>query len=176
MDLDAYTLYAFIRQDLPPGQETIQAIHAAFHAGMAFHAAHGFQPGIPYAVVADTPSLKSLRKALRKVQEANIGYYAMTDTDVDKDMSAIVTFPVDKIQKEVLREYRLRKYTAGAAETSNAGLDASPPPNAPIAQLREHQVYNLGVEGENPSGRSKFPDLCTAEMTTFLKETNTNGY
>lgn len=135
MNLDETTIYAFIRQDLPPGQETIQAIHAAFHAGMAFGAEHGIQPGIPFAIATDTPTLKSVKKAQRKLEAAGVKHYAMVDTDVEEDVTAIITLPLDKVQKQILAEYRLRKY-------------------APIAQLREQPELNREVVGENPAGCS----------------------
>jgi hypothetical protein len=149
-NLDDCTIYAFIRQDLPPGQETIQAIHAAFHAGMAFGAEHGNQPGIPFAVVTDTPTLKAVKKAQRKMEAAGIKHYAMVDTDVEEDVTAIVTHPVDSVHKQVLSEYRLRRYYPVAqAHLGNQGGVANS--NADLAQLREHSEFNGEVAGAAPA-------------------------
>lgn len=122
---------------------------------MHFGALHGVQQGIPYAVVADTPSLKSVRKAQRKVEAANLGHYAMTDTDVDDNVSAVVTFPLEQEQQEVLREYRLRNY--GAVTEKSVSLPASGAATSSLSSaMREHPVSNGEVTGATPVVSSKF--------------------
>lgn len=128
--LDSTTVYVFIREDLPLGQDDIQSNHACLHAGMEFAAKSGFKEGIPYMVTVGMPSIKPLNRVIAKLQENNIPHYVMVDTDVCSDPTAVVTWPLDEEQKQVLRNYRLRKYTSGSMdlppETSlNADAGAS---------------------------------------------------
>lgn len=117
INLDERKVYVFVREDLPLGQDDIQSNHACYNAGMKFMAQQNgyvnLPTGNPYMVTIGCPTIKSLRKAQKKMDTAGIQYFIMTDTDVDSEPTAIATFPLER-DNQVLTEYRLRCYDVTA--------------------------------------------------------------
>jgi hypothetical protein len=80
------------------------------------------------------PSLKSLTKALRKLQAANIPHYAWSDPDLPYGMTAITTAPIYGEQRRALENYRV--YAPGVLMASTSASKAegggSIPPGSAI--------------------------------------------
>lgn len=158
MNLDDYTIYVFIREDLPLGQDDIQSNHAAWHCGYEFGQLwqEDHHPkGIPFLVTIGVKSAPALLKVREKLIASNIRFATMIDSDVDgANPTSIATHPLDAEQKQALRKYQVRKYARHApiSQEAEAGtLNGGPRANTPVAQLREHLPSRQEVEGANPS-------------------------
>jgi len=114
----------------------VQSNHAVYHlAGLRS------EQGTPNIVLIGMPTLASLRRVERKLQENSIPHYSWTEPDHDFGFTAIATAPLSGLQRELMKNYRVY---------------------APVAQLRECPALNGEAAGENPAGCAKFNGAGTA--------------
>lgn len=161
MNLDKFWVYRFIRTDLPPNQDLVQLGHASWHLGVEFALSlptGEIVEGIPYNITVGAASFPELQEVGNKLTAAGVRWSYFTDTDVDPNPSAIVTFPVDKkTRKKSFLNHGLKLYSPRVPLTTESRASVpSGEPNAEVAQCLEHSVFNGEVEGSNPSLCSNF--------------------
>jgi len=118
--------------------------------------------GIPSLVMIGIPHEKSMNRVIAKLKEHQLAHFKWNDPDFKIGVTAIATVPLSPKDKDLLRNYRLWSYSPGAAQaacllTQDGGAKAD------VAQLREHPVFNRGVEGGNPSVGSINPATTTPD-------------
>jgi hypothetical protein len=87
-------------------------------------------------VLIGLPNIKSLRRAERKLEAANIPHYSWSEPDNDWGLTSIATAPLVGDQRRVLADYRIY--------------------SAPVAQNIERPTLNREDVGEIPTGSAKF--------------------
>lgn len=147
IDLDKTWVYRFIRTDLPVEQHIVQNGHSSWHAGLEFGISlqtAAVPSGIPYNITIGVANVAELKEVAAKLTEAGIRWTLFSDTDVDADPTALVTFPVDKkTRKKCFLNHGLKLYSPRVESyTSVAGFNAERGASAGVAQLREHAVSN----------------------------------
>jgi hypothetical protein len=101
--------YIFIRKDLSPAQQLVQATHAALEAGFTFE-----KPQETSSIIMigakDKDELYQIRDRLDK---HNIRHHMFFEPDFEMGHSAIATEPITDIQtRRLMRKYSLYKPSA----------------------------------------------------------------
>lgn len=97
--------FVFVREDLSIEQQTVQAAHAAYEAGIRFGQADG-----PYGsiVICVAQNSKELQKISIRLGYLNIKHHCFHEPDIPNDkLTAIGTESLSKDRRKPLRKYRL---------------------------------------------------------------------
>lgn len=145
-ELDALTVYVFVRQDIPLALQLVQSNHATF-----LMAAQMKKPaaGTPNMIVIGMPHLEALKRVVRKLEANAVPSEIFEDPDFNFGATAVVTYPIDAEASAPLKNYRLWRHVP-AASKNVADLSVDAGANADVAQLRERPVSNGEVTGVNP--------------------------
>jgi len=107
------TIYAFVRTDLAPEQQMVQAAHAAAEAGRSFYRP---EHGIASLIVLAVPNLAALYKAKAHLESLDIEHDMFFEPDWNTGHSAIGTRPLTDAERPLLRGYPLWKLKMARAE------------------------------------------------------------
>lgn len=107
------TIYAFVRTDLSPEQQMVQAAHAAAEAGRRFYRP---EHGIASLIVLAVSNLQALYKAKTLLESMGIEHDMFFEPDWNTGHSAIGTRPLLDSERPLLRGYQLWKLKAARAE------------------------------------------------------------
>lgn len=157
MTLDSYTVYVFVRQDIPLAMQLVQSNHATFVMAAQMPRADG----IPNVIVIGVPHIAALKRVLHKLEAAAIPAEQFTDPDFPVGITAVCTYPLSVEDKKPLANYRLWQHVPPLVQASHFNVDGGA--NADVAQLREHSVSNGEVAGANPAVGSI--SMCQADGT-----------
>ena len=141
------TVYVFVRDGLTPAQDDIQSNHACFHLGMIVGCLRN-NPGrteIPYLVTCEKMKMEGINRALKKCLDNDVLHYLMFDTDVSIEPTCLVVIPLEARQKQLFKNYRLRKYA------SVVPIAEQPAPKNGLADQQPSNKQQLADEGPNPS-------------------------
>ncbi len=107
-----------VRTDLPPEQQTVQACHAAYEAGLRLPTpstspddASDADPD--YSVICAVDSEQKLLEAHRHLLRQQIPTVLFTEADLDDQATALASAPVKGEQRKAFARFRL--WTPAAA-------------------------------------------------------------
>jgi hypothetical protein len=100
-------VYVLVRTDITVEQQVVQASHAAFEAGMRWHA-----PGAEVAslIVLGVPHKESLTRAARKLAGLGVDHHVFFEPDFGMGESALGTRPLVGAERAALAGYPLWKH------------------------------------------------------------------
>ena len=96
--------YVFVRTDLPAAQQTVQAIHAAYEAGIKFGIDNSL---IDSVVVCSANSEEELNKIGSKLRRHDIPLVEFREPDIGNQLTAFATGPLQKHQRKRLSSYKM---------------------------------------------------------------------
>lgn len=105
IDDDLY-IYAFVRKDLAPIIQLVQACHAVGESSRSYPAPKGI---IPNLVVLGVDNEQKLIKTKNKLDQLGIKTEIFLEPDIDKQYTALCTEPVSGLTRRVFRNYKLLK-------------------------------------------------------------------
>jgi hypothetical protein len=119
-------LYIFVRQDMVPEQQAVQAAHATFVAGAAIRAdfagnaqrAKTFDPASTHFVLLGVRNLNALEEAKQLAEDAGINTHAFYEEDIGNEMTAFTTGIVTQENRHVFAGYDLLKFGDANVETN----------------------------------------------------------
>ncbi len=107
---DRQYLYIFVRQDMIPEQQAVQAAHATFVAGqMLQEQGVKFSSDFTHFVLIGVPGLDELHQALDKAKAADIRVACFFEGDMDDELTAFTAGVVTQEKRAVFKEYGLLK-------------------------------------------------------------------
>lgn len=98
-------VYLFIRQDLIPAQQTIQAVHAAIEMSRRDLKD---RLGHPNVILIGIKNLSRLQIELIKIQEGGTHCYPFLEPDLAYEMTAFITEPLTKEERVKFKHYNLK--------------------------------------------------------------------
>lgn len=131
-------LYVIVRDDLRPGQQMAQAIHAAH--SFAFENPDQFRAWIEssgYLVVLSVPDEDGIYEMISKAISADIDYYAFREADFGDELTAVALQP-GNIARELCKGLPLAlKGCSKGPGTSDSGGSQDPDVTQQSATLTE---------------------------------------
>lgn len=117
-------VYIFVRQDIVPEQQAVQAAHATFVAGAAIRAdfagnaqrAKPFDPNYTHFVLLGVRGLPELLAVESNTREHNIPTHVFYEGDMDNEMTAFCTGIVTQEQRHVFAGHDLLKFDVAPKE------------------------------------------------------------
>ena len=107
---DRQYLYIFVRQDIIPEQQAVQAAHATFVAGqMLQEQGVKFSSDYTHFVLIGVPGLVELHQARDKANAADISVASFFEGDMDDELTAFTAGVVTQEKRAVFKEYGLLK-------------------------------------------------------------------
>lgn len=94
--------------------------------------------GIPNIVLIGVPDQSALTRVIRKLESHSIRHCVWKEPDFDLGLTAVATVPLDRVEKEALRNYRLWSPLYGCSSE------------------KEQPILNREVGGSSPSSRAMF--------------------
>ena len=104
LDTSIHHVYVIVRRDLSPPVQAVQGIHAAIEATKAFN-----QPDHPYLVLCSVKNEQRLFCAMKKLQKNGIEFKPFFEPDLDNQLTAIATEPLQGDNRKILKEFQLLK-------------------------------------------------------------------
>lgn len=116
--------------------------------------------GVPNIVMVGVPDVKALNRVRDKMAKHQIPHYAWVEPDNDLGFTSITTAPLREDKRQFLRNYRVYNTPVVQGqdiqplklEMEDTALPGSA--KAPVAQLREHLIFNQEAGSENLPGGS----------------------
>jgi hypothetical protein len=99
-------VYVLVRRDISPGQQVVQACHAAAKAAVLYN---GKLEVDPHVVVCGVKTETALFRAIEKLNENGIRCQWFIEPDMGNQVTAIATEPVYGDARRVFRNYQLLK-------------------------------------------------------------------
>lgn len=100
------TIYVFVRTDISPEQQLVQAAHAAAEAArLHYHPEHGIASLIALAV----PNKAALRRAATRLDALDIAREMFFEPDGELGYTALATRPLLEHERSKLRQWPLWK-------------------------------------------------------------------
>lgn len=103
-------VYLFVREDLPPVQQLIQAAHAAHEAGIMFGRCDsgGWDKNdVSHFCVFGVSDEEHLFRIHKKLMQNDIGCYLFHEPDFDMGFSAIATEPLIGERRKLIGNHKL---------------------------------------------------------------------
>lgn len=107
--MSALYSYIFIRKDLSPAQQIVQASHAAMEMGYK----HTPTPSPTHIVLIGMETQEALVHTADYLTSHNIPHEMFHEPDYDTGFTAIATRPITGSQRKLFKRYSL--YTPGAS-------------------------------------------------------------
>ncbi len=102
-----------VRTDLPPEQQLVQAVHAAYEAGLRL--ATPPEQDVDYSVVCAVDSEQELAEARARLERHGVQSVLFRDSDIDEQATALCTEPIRGEKRRLMSKYQL--WRAPAAVT-----------------------------------------------------------
>jgi hypothetical protein len=96
--------YIFIREDLTPAQQIIQAGHATYDAGSKWPRDHS-----PHFVLFSAKNEEELMKIRFELQSKGIEHTTFYEPDHDTGHTAIATKPISGDDRQHFKRYRMKR-------------------------------------------------------------------
>jgi hypothetical protein len=96
-------VYAFVRQDLPPPQQAIQAAHACIEAARSFISPADEHPHLVLLAVADE---LQLARVLTRLLRLDVQCKPFHEPDLGHELTALATEPVRGARRRIFRNYQ----------------------------------------------------------------------
>ena len=96
--------YVFIRTDLPIAQQTVQAVHAAYEAGIKFGIK---KDGIDSVVICQVKSEQELELISTKLDYKETPFVEFYEPDIGNQLTSIATGALQNGQRKHLSKYKL---------------------------------------------------------------------
>lgn len=103
---DTPYVYIFVRKDLPPGQQIVQACHAVAEC------AHQYFKDVsehPHFVILGVKDESALLKALKKIEDNEIHCAFFKEADLQDQFTALATEPVYGEKRRIFRSFQILK-------------------------------------------------------------------
>ena len=94
-----------VRTDLPPEQQTVQAVHAAFDSGKLF--AEHDDRDTPSVVICSVPDEEALTEAALRLTRRGIDHVLFIEPDRDNEATALATAPINGNTRRIFSNYKL---------------------------------------------------------------------
>lgn len=104
--IDTRYLYIFVRQDICPEQQAVQAAHAVYVSGA--NGTCGVDPNYVHFVLIGVPGLEELTEAWRKFY--NFHGQPFFEGDMNDEMTAFACGPVRQADRHNFRDYKILKF------------------------------------------------------------------
>lgn len=101
---DRHTLYVFVRTDISPAQQMVQAAHAAAEAGRKFYRA---EHGVASLIVLAVPSTGHLLAAAERLRAIGLEHTLFVEPDFGMGPSALGTRALTDGERRHLRSWPL---------------------------------------------------------------------
>ena len=95
--------YIFVRQDISPEQQLVQAAHVALVLGSKLKPD---QVKNLYFAVIGIPNLKGFCSVMKQLGKLNIDFTTFYEDDLGDEMTAIATYPIHHKDRGELLEYK----------------------------------------------------------------------
>lgn len=102
-----------VRTDLPPEQQLVQAVHAAYESGL--HLATPPEQDVDYSVVCAVDSEQELVDAHERLKRHGVRSVLFRDSDIDTQATALCTEPISGEKRRLLSKYQLWRAPAVVA-------------------------------------------------------------
>lgn len=94
-----------VRKDLPPEQQTVQAVHAAFDSGKYF--ANPNDCDTPSVVICSVSDEQELIQAVHRLTRRNVDHVLFTEPDMGHEATALATAPINGKTRRIFSNYQL---------------------------------------------------------------------
>ncbi len=95
-----------VRTDLTPAQQMVQAVHAAYEAGLA-QPEHNFTKELDYSVILTVDSEVELLKLWERLTDLRLPVQLFRESDLDGQATALCAAPVQGDQRRAFRDLPL---------------------------------------------------------------------
>ena len=103
-------VYIFVREDLPPIQQLIQASHATHESGIKFGK---IEDKISHFCVFGVPDEKSIKNIKVGLDGLDVRSYEFFEPDFNIGISALATEPIIGKKRELFSDFKLLKMKRG---------------------------------------------------------------
>lgn len=100
---DRHYTYIFVRQDISPEQQLVQAAHVALVLGSKLKPE---QVQNLYFTVIGIPNLKAFSPLMKQLGRLNIDFTTFYEDDLGDEMTALATWPIHHKNRGELMEYK----------------------------------------------------------------------
>ena len=108
-DFDRVYSYIFVRQDISPEYQLVQAAHAAMVLGYNLGEEHN--PRETYFAVCGVENSKELLSTAIHLESNNFLYESFIEPDIGNQITAIATYPIHWNDRQALRKYKKLTFT-----------------------------------------------------------------
>lgn len=116
-DFDRVYTYVFVRQDLAPEYQLVQAAHATMVLGRLMP--KEFNPRETYFTVIGVADLKELGNVRKVLWDNNFKFEDFVEPDIGHQITAIATHPIHWMKRRPLKDYKLLTFSPNVEETVN---------------------------------------------------------
>lgn len=102
---ETFYLYAFVRSDLSPAQQAVQAAHAVLEAGVAFYDPQTQEH--PHLIILSVKNERALIKASLKLSHCGYNFKEFREPDIGNELTAIACEPVSGDKRLFFQKYPL---------------------------------------------------------------------
>ena len=99
-------VYVFVREDLTPSQQAVQACHACIDVARTLFPHY---EGVPFLVLCGLRDEKQLVDAFERIKNLGIKCQKFREPDLDNQTTAFATGLVSGDDRRLFRKYRLLK-------------------------------------------------------------------
>lgn len=116
-DFDRVYTYVFVRQDLSPEYQLVQAAHATMVLGqkMPSH----YNPKETYFTVIGVPNEWELKEVKRILNENGFPFEEFIEPDIGDEITAVATHPIHWLKRKPLKSYKLLTFSPTVEESVN---------------------------------------------------------
>lgn len=108
-DFNRHYTYVFVRQDLSPEYQLVQAAHATMVLGNKLYDL--YDPREIYFAVIGVENLKALNMTMIELNANNFMYEKFVEPDIGNQVTAVATYPIFWKDREPLRKYNSLKFS-----------------------------------------------------------------
>lgn len=109
-DFDRVYTYVFVRQDLTPEYQLVQAAHATMVLGKNLAEHHN--PNETYFTVIGVENLKALNEVKKHVNDSGFEFEEFIEPDIGHEATAIAVHPIHWMARRPLKNYQLLTFSS----------------------------------------------------------------
>lgn len=113
-DFDRVYTYVFVRQDLSPEYQLVQAAHATMVLGQRMPSE--FNPKETYFTVIGVADKSELKAVQRVLDDNGFKYEDFVEPDIGNEVTAVATHPVHWLSRRPLKNYKLLTFSPPVVE------------------------------------------------------------
>ena len=114
-DFDRVYTYVFVRQDLSPEYQLVQAAHATMVLGQKMPS--NFDARKTYFTVIGVPNEWELKEVKRILNENGFPFEEFIEPDIGNEITAVATHPIHWLKRKQLKNYSLLTFSPRVEES-----------------------------------------------------------